>query len=67
MMNIVEFVEKNIGVKLLEHQKQLLRDIEDGKINPVLIMPKDHGRTDMRILGTIAKYVLSSNPDDNAQ
>ena len=66
-MDIVEFAEKNIGVELLEYQKQLLRDIADSKIKHVLIVPKDNGRTDMRMLGAIAKYVLGSRLDDDAR
>ena len=44
MTNIVEFVEKTFGIKLLEYQKAILREYQKGR-KLYIVMPPYHGRT----------------------
>ena len=44
-VDIVEFAERVLGVKLLESQKMFIREVTDNKAPIYLTLPRWHGYT----------------------
>lgn len=64
--DIVEFVEEICGVELLEPQKTMLRELHKRGPNQTLVMCKDHGKYDLRMLARIAKILVLGGDDDGS-
>ena len=58
-MNVIDFVENDLGLKLLPYQKEVLRKTSTIKQPLVITMPRGLGYSNSRLLAYLASICLT--------
>lgn len=57
-IDIIEFVETQLGIELFEYQKELLRKMYEAGPNATIVYPRHLGRNDYRHLAEMTRMIL---------
>ena len=66
-MNVIDFVENDLGLKLLPYQKEVLRKTSKIKQPLVITMPRGLGYSNSRLLAYLASIYLTEGDSLNGK
>lgn len=63
--DIVQFVEETCGIRLLDYQRDLLREVSKRGPEYTILMTKNHGRYELEYLAYLANVLFGGNNNDS--